>query len=56
MKVVSCRTGPLRGGRSLRDGCTRFASLLPLVDTRFCADQREGCAKRSHTTMGSPPA
>ena len=34
----------------------RFAVLLPLVGTGFCADQREDCAKRLHTTKWSPPA
>ena len=28
---MSCRMGPLRGRRSLRDGYTRFAMVLPLV-------------------------
>ena len=34
----------------------RFASLLPIVGIDDCADHREGCAKRLHTTKWSPPA
>jgi hypothetical protein len=37
---MSCRTGPLRAERSLRDGYTGFVSLLPLVDTDIRVDQR----------------
>jgi hypothetical protein len=35
---LSCRTGPLRAGRPLRGGYTRFARALPLVGTNFIRD------------------
>ncbi len=54
-KDISSRTGRLRGGRSFRDAYTRFASPLPLVDTKSRADQREDHAKR-YTVRSTRPA
>ncbi len=53
---LSCRTSPLRAGRSLRDGYTRFASLLLLVGTEFDCEHRGHHAQRSLTTKWSPRA
>jgi hypothetical protein len=46
LKDLSCRTGPLRVGRSLRDMYTPFGVVLPLVGTEYQGDQRERHAKR----------
>jgi len=43
---LSCRTGALRGRRSLRD-LWKLRAVLPLVGTKICADQREGFAKQN---------
>jgi hypothetical protein len=38
---MSCRTGALRGQRSLRDMYTPFGVVLPAVGTECKGDQRE---------------
>jgi len=39
--MLSCRTGPLRVGRSVRDGYTGFALALPMVGIKIVCDHRE---------------
>jgi 5-(carboxyamino)imidazole ribonucleotide mutase len=43
---VSCRTGPLRVGRSLRDLCWASRRCSRWSQGKFCADQREDRAKQ----------
>jgi hypothetical protein len=44
--MLSCRTGLLRGGRSLRDVYTGFAQGLPMVGTKIILIATNGSANR----------
>jgi hypothetical protein len=48
-RLLSCRTGPLRVGRSLRDVYTGFAPVLPMVGTRIFLIATNGSANRRGT-------
>jgi hypothetical protein len=47
-KKVSCRTGALRGQRSLRDLCRASRVVLPMVGTESRGDQREDHREAQH--------